>query len=154
MHWNTNVDMMTNIMPEEIYDMLESAFYTDDTHERRNINTFSPFGDQLISFDHDDFFNEDGSRKNTTVLAWMLKTNKLTTDVGTNKNDMVKDPYVFANGVNAPVKPVIKQKEKEETKKKYLLRGLHPRNSGSLSPAKNSPVQKFLKGGGDEGLCP
>ena len=118
MHWNTNVDMMTNIMPEEIYDMLESAFYTDDTHERRNINTFSPFGDQLISFDHDDFFNEDGSRKNTTVLAWMLKTNKLTTDVGTNKNDMVKDPYVFANGVNAPVKPVIKPKEKEETKKK------------------------------------
>ena len=26
--------------------------------------------------------------------------------------------------------------------------GLHPRKSGSLSPAKNSPVQKFLKGVG------
>ena len=110
-HWNTNVEMMTNIMPDEIYDMLESAFYTDGAHERRKIDTFSPFGDSLLSFNHDDFFNADGSRKNTTVLAWMLKSGKLTTDVGTNNADMFVAPYVFTNGMNAPVKqqPVVKE---------------------------------------------
>ena len=120
MHWNTNVEMMTNIMPDEIYDMLESAFYTDGAHERRKIDTFSPFGDSLLSFNHDDFFNADGSRKNTTVLAWMLKSGKLTTDVGTNNADMFVAPYVFTNGMNAPVKqqPVVKETKQEKTSTK------------------------------------
>jgi len=49
-----------------------------------------------LTFNKNDFMNEDGTRKNVSWLSWMLSTGRLTTD--TNK-DVFYAPFVFANGV-------------------------------------------------------
>ena len=57
------------------------------------------------------------------MLAWMIKNGKITTDVGTNNNDMFRAPYVFANGVKTAAlpKPKTSQKTKQGNKPKTKI---------------------------------
>lgn len=112
-HWNTDINTMTDVFPGWFLAMLDRYFFEEDglnvkgnrSHYRiSNRNVFDPFGVPQLTFNYEDFYNEDGSRKNPLVMAWMIKTGKLKTDVGTNKNDLFKDPFVFPNGVSVPSK--------------------------------------------------
>lgn len=125
MHWNTNVDQMMSVN-EGLYDILDTYFFENGKRKLSNgkpVQIFNPFGNNDFSFNYDDFYNPDGSKKNIIQAAWMIKNNKLTTDVGTNQNDMFYAPFVFAQGVKQNTKPVektsipTKPKEKKTAKK-------------------------------------
>lgn len=125
MHWNTNVDQMMSVN-KDLYNILDTYFFENGKRKILNgglVQTFNPFGNNDFSFDYDDFYNQDGSKKNIIQAAWMIKNNKLVTDVGTNQNDMFYGPFVFAKGIKQNAKPIerenipTKSKEKETAKK-------------------------------------
>lgn len=120
MHWNTNVDLLMNTLDDQsLYSTLDQYFFDNNRQRKvsngKPIDVFNPFGNEDFSFKYDDFYNEDGSRKNPSVLAWMIKNGKILTDVGTNGNDMFNSPFVFANGVKAEAKPESKKKSSKKT---------------------------------------
>ena len=107
MHWNTNIDdiMLATLGDLGLQDMLDMYFF-DESGERRlengkPVTTFSPFGNPDFSFEFNDFYNQDGSAKDNTVMSWMIKTGKINTDVGTSKDDMFYAPFVYATGVKS-----------------------------------------------------
>lgn len=61
-----------------------------------DVNKFSFADNALLSFNKEDLFNKDGSIKNVSVLAWMIATGKLLSDIDSNP---LVDPFVFATGV-------------------------------------------------------
>lgn len=119
MHWNTNVDQMMSVN-EGLYDILDTYFFENGKRKLLNgksVQVFNPFGNNNFSFNYDDFYNPDGSKKNIIQAAWMIKNNKLTTDVGINQNDMFYAPFVFAQGVKQNIKPIEKKTVPTKPKK-------------------------------------
>ena len=123
MHWNTNIErLMSTLDDQSLYSVLDQYFFDDKKQRKKSngkpISVFNPFGNVNFTFSYDDFYNQDGSRKNPLVLAWMIKNYKLTTDVGTHGDDMFKAPYVFANGVKTSALPKQPSKPKKTTQPK------------------------------------
>ena len=119
MHWNTNIErLMSTLDDASLYSILDQYFFDDKKQRKvsdgKPVSVFNPFGNIDFSFAYDDFYNQDGSRKNPIMLAWMIKNGKITTDVGTNNDNMFRAPYVFANGVKTAALP--KPKTQRETK--------------------------------------
>ena len=123
MHWNTNIErLMSTLDDQSLYSVLDQYFF-DSKKQRKKFNgkpisVFNPFGNANFTFSYDDFYNQDGSRKNPLILAWMIKNYKLTTDVGTHGDDMFNAPYVFANGVKTSALPKQPSKPKKTTQPK------------------------------------
>lgn len=126
MHWNTDKDTLSSTLDDELLDALRTEF---DTSGRQ---VFKLCGLEQFSFRKSDFFNEDGSKKNVSVLAWMISNGKLMTDI---TPQIFKDPFVFANGVNNnnTVDSVIKEQtttkpaeKKEKESKKQELKPVKP----------------------------
>lgn len=90
MHWNTDKDVLSNKLDNVLLNALSEEFSDDK-------NSFSLFGLEQFTFRKQDFFNEDGTQKNVSVLSWIITNGKLMTDISPQ---MFKDPFVFANGVN------------------------------------------------------
>ena len=151
MHWNTNLErLMSTLDNAALYSVLDQYFF-DDKKQRKTsngkpISTFNPFGNSDFSFEYDDFYNQDGSRKNPIMLAWMIKNGKITTDVGTNNNDMFRAPYVFANGVKTAAlpKPKTSQKIKQGNKPKTKIEKVIQKSNEQESKKKDVPNVTFV----------
>ena len=134
LHWNTNIHdyegnaAMTSRFsdrPGFLISYLKTLFY-DQTGKRKVdsdgkvIEEVSLFGNSDLTFRHSDFFNADGSINSPMVLAWLIKTGKVNTNAGTNKNDMFKAPFVYPSGVKqaAPSTKIVEQEKKQAAPKK------------------------------------
>lgn len=134
LHWNTNIhdyegnSAMTSRFsdrPGFLISYLRTQFY-DQTGKRRVdangnlITEINLFGNSDLRFQYSDFFNEDGSVNSPMVLAWLIKTGKVNTNAGTNKNDMFKAPFVYPSGVKqaAPSTKIVEQEKKQATPRK------------------------------------
>lgn len=134
LHWNTNIHdyegntAMTSRFsnrPGFLISYLKTLFY-DQTGKRKVdsdgkvIDEVSLFGNSDLTFRHSDFFNADGSVNSPMVLAWLIKTGKVNTNAGTNKNDMFKAPFVYPSGVKqaAPSTKIVEQEKKQAAPKK------------------------------------
>lgn len=91
MHFNTSLDQLTDQMDSTILKSLSNYFENNP-----NSTSFSFCGNQVLGFNKADLFNEDGSAKKVSVLAWMIATGKLMSDVS---QVPLRDPFVFASGV-------------------------------------------------------
>ena len=133
-HWNTNIHdyegnaAMTSRFsdrPGFLISYLKTLFY-DQTGKRKVdsngkvIDEVSLFGNSDLTFKHSDFFNADGSINSPMVLAWLIKTGKVNTNAGTNKNDMFKAPFVYPSGVKqaTPSTKIVEQEKKQAAPKK------------------------------------
>ena len=101
MHWNTEVDDMTAKFNNSILKALRSWF---DAHP--SATSYKLCGIDQFEFKKEDLFDLDDKgnikrQKNITMMAWMLKNNKLTVDT---QEQMFYAPFVFADGV-AGAKP-------------------------------------------------
>lgn len=134
LHWNTNIHdyegnaAMTSRFsdrPGFLISYLKTLFY-DQTGKRKVdsdgkvIEEVSLFGNSDLTFRHSDFFNADGSINSPMVLAWLIKTGKVNTNAGTNKNDMFKAPFVYPSGVKqaTPSTKIVEQEKKRAAPKK------------------------------------
>lgn len=134
LHWNTNIHdyegnaAMTSRFsdrPGFLISYLKTLFY-DQTGKRKVdsdgkvIDEVSLFGNSDLTFRHSDFFNADGSVNSPMVLAWLIKTGKVNTNAGTNKNDMFKAPFVYPSGVKqaTPSTKIVEQEKKQAAPKK------------------------------------
>lgn len=134
LHWNTNIHdyegnaAMTSRFsdrPGFLISYIKTLFY-DQTGKRKVdsdgkvIDEVSLFGNNDLTFRHSDFFNADGSVNSPMVLAWLIKTGKVNTNAGTNKNDMFKAPFVYPSGVKqaAPSTKIVEQEKKQATPRK------------------------------------
>ena len=134
LHWNTNIHdyegnaAMTSRFsdrPGFLISYLKTLFY-DQTGKRKVdsdgkvIEEVSLFGNSGLTFRHSDFFNADGSINSPMVLAWLIKTGKVNTNAGTNKNDMFKAPFVYPSGVKqaTPSTKIVEQEKKQAAPKK------------------------------------
>lgn len=134
LHWNTNIHdyegnaAMTSRFsdrPGFLISYLKTLFY-DQTGKRKVdsdgkvIEEVSLFGNSDLTFRHSDFFNADGSINSPMVLAWLIKTGKVNTNAGTNKNDMFKAPFVYPSGVKqaTPSTKIVEQEKKQAAPKK------------------------------------
>lgn len=134
LHWNTNIHdyegntAMTSRFsnrPGFLISYLKTLFY-DQTGKRKVdsdgnvIEEVSLFGNSDLTFRHSDFFNADGSVNSPMVLAWLIKTGKVNTNAGTNKNDMFKAPFVYPSGVKqaTPSTKIVEQEKKQTAPKK------------------------------------
>ena len=134
LHWNTNIHdyegnaAMTSRFsdrPGFLISYLKTLFY-DQTGKRKVdangkvIDEVSLFGNSDLTFRHSDFFNADGSINSPMVLAWLIKTGKVNTNAGTNKNDMFKAPFVYPSGVKqaTPSTKIVEQEKKQAAPKK------------------------------------
>ena len=134
LHWNTNIHdyegnaAMTSKFsdrPGFLISYLKTLFY-DQTGKRKVdsngkvIDEVSLFGNSDLTFRHSDFFNADGSINSPMVLAWLIKTGKVNTNAGTNKNDMFKAPFVYPSGVKqaTPSTKIVEQEKKQTAPKK------------------------------------
>lgn len=101
MHWNTEVDDMVNKFNAGLLRALRSWF---EAHPKAD--SYKLCGVDQFEFKKADLFdlNSDGTikrQKNISVLAWMLKNNKLMLDT---HEQMFYAPFIFADGV-AGAKP-------------------------------------------------
>lgn len=96
MHWNTDVKQMKS----SIHDTGIVQFAVDN-YRQGDSEVIEICGCPQLSFNMRDT-HENGHIRPTNTTAWMLKTGRLMTDVGT---PMFKDPYVFAEGVNSVSTP-------------------------------------------------
>lgn len=93
-HWNTDIDAMSSKIDYNI--MKQLGQYFEDTGNDK----FSFLDLDELSFNKEDLFIEDNGKlisKNISVLAWMLKTGKLMSDVAPQ---VFKDPFIYATGVS------------------------------------------------------
>lgn len=93
-HWNTDIDAMSSKIDYNI--MKQLGQYFEDTGNDK----FSFLNLDELSFNKEDLFTEvDGKLipKDISVLAWMLKTGKLMSDVAPQ---VFKDPFIYATGVS------------------------------------------------------
>lgn len=137
-HWNTNIHdyegnaAMTSRFsdrPGFLISYLKTLFY-DQTGKRKVdsngkvIDEVSLFGNSDLTFRHSDFFNADGSVNSPMVLAWLIKTGKVNTNAGTNKNDMFKAPFVYPSGVkqSTPSTKIVEQEKKQAAPKKKPIK--------------------------------
>ena len=130
-HWNTELFSSDN--ETSMLDAIKAEFltYLDTNKLWAPGQTIRLFNNPNLEFNYDDFHDNTGKRrtiKETTLLAWMLKTGKLTTNAGTNSSDMFTAPFVFPTGVNTVstndntqvAKEVAQAKKKSKTKSKVL----------------------------------
>lgn len=130
-HWNTELFSSDN--ETSMLDAIKAEFltYLDTNKLWAPGQTIRLFNNPNLEFNYDDFHDNTGKRrtiKETTLLAWMLKTGKLTTNAGTNSSDMFTAPFVFPTGVNTVstndntqvAKEVAQTKKKSKTKSKVL----------------------------------
>ena len=134
LHWNTNIHdyegnaAMTSRFsdrPGFLISYIKTLFY-DQSGKRKVdadgkvIDEVSLFGNSDLTFRHSDFFNADGSINSPMVLAWLIKTGKVNTNAGTNKNDMFKAPFVYPSGVKqaTPSTKIVEQEKKQTAPKK------------------------------------
>ena len=93
-HWNTDIDAMSSKIDYNIIKQLGQYF--EDTGNDK----FSFLDLDELSFNKEDLFTEDNGKlisKNISVLAWMLRTGKLMSDVAPQ---VFKDPFIYATGVS------------------------------------------------------
>ena len=136
LHWNTNIHdyegnaAMTSRFsdrPGFLISYIKTLFY-DQSGKRKVdadgkvIDEVNLFGNSDLTFRHSDFFNADGSVNSPMVLAWLIKTGKVNTNAGTNKNDMFKAPFVYPSGVKqaAPSTKIVEQGKKQAAPKKSV----------------------------------
>lgn len=111
MHWNTdlshmrssiNVEGFSNSSVAQLFRWAIDNFAKDYDNIDQYLNQrVSIFGCPQLSFRIGDFFNKRGdelvSKKDVSMLAWMLKEGKLKTDTS---NNIFTAPFVFANGIS------------------------------------------------------
>lgn len=107
MHFNTSLDQLTSPMDPMILNALSRYFKNNP-----QATSFSFGGNQVLSFNKADLFNEDGSKKNVSVLAWMIATGKLMSDIA---QVPLQDPFVFASGVEQSQSKKIINNVKDKT---------------------------------------
>lgn len=107
MHFNTSLDQLTSQMDPTILNALSRHFKNNPQD-----TSFSFGGNQVLSFNKADLFNEDGSKKNVSVLAWMIATGKLMSDTA---QVPLQDPFVFASGVEQSQSKKIINSAKDKT---------------------------------------
>lgn len=93
-HWNTDIDAMSSKIDYNIMKQLGQFF--EDT----GLDKFSFLDLDELSFNKEDLFTEENGKlipKDISVLAWMLKTGKLMSDVAPQ---VFKDPFIYATGVS------------------------------------------------------
>lgn len=93
-HWNTDIDAMSSKIDYNIMKQLGQFF------EDSGLDKFSFLDLDELSFNKEDLFTEENGKlipKDISVLAWMLKTGKLMSDVAPQ---VFKDPFVYATGVS------------------------------------------------------
>lgn len=146
MHWNTelrdddNHSAMDKPFSNTFKELLTSYFFSDGKRiEGRNV--FNPFFNQDLQFNYEDFFDESGQWKNPLMLAWMLKTGKLTTNIGTGVNDIFDAPFVYAVGVNKPsvIQKTAHQKAQEVAKEDHIISTTKKSKKQKLEPT-SKPV--------------
>lgn len=134
LHWNTNIHdyegnaAMTSRFsdrPGFLISYIKTLFYDQSGKRKVNadgkvIDEVNLFGNSDLTFRHSDFFNADGSINSPMVLAWLIKTGKVNTNAGTNKNDMFKAPFVYPSGVKqaTPSTKIVEQEKKQTAPKK------------------------------------
>lgn len=137
-HWNTNIHdyegnaAMTSRFsdrPGFLISYLRTLFYDQEGKRKVDangnvINEVNLFGNSDLTFQYSDFFNEDGSVNSPMVLAWLIKTGKVNTNAGTNKNDMFKAPFVYPSGVkqSTPSTKIVEQEKKRTAPKKNAVK--------------------------------
>ena len=151
MHWNTNIErLMSTLDDASLYSILDQYFFDDKKQRKvsngKPVSIFNPFGNVDFSFAYDDFYNQDGSRKNPIMLAWMIKNGKITTDVGTNNDNMFRAPYVFANGVKTAAlpKPKTQRETKQDNKPKTKVEKVIQKSNEQESKKKDAPNVTFV----------
>lgn len=93
-HWNTDIDAMSSKIDYNI--MKQLGQYFEDTGNDK----FSFLDLDELSFNKEDLFTEESGKlipKDISVLAWILKTGKLMSDVAPQ---VFKDPFIYATGVS------------------------------------------------------
>lgn len=133
MHFNTDLEQLTEKMDNTIIKTLRTYFENNP-----DVNKFSFADNALLSFNKEDLFNKDGSFKNVSVLAWMIATGKLLSDIDSNP---LVDPFVFATGVEQvkskkAVKEVETKTEGKDTNGKQLPSGMASVNASEKIDSK------------------
>lgn len=136
MHFNTSLDQLTNQMNPTILNALSRHFKNNP-----QATSFSFGGNQVLSFNKADLFNEDGSKKNVSVLAWMIATGKLMSDTA---QVPLQDPFVFASGVEQSQSKKIINSVKDKTGGKGVNGEQLPSGVVSAAAAAN-PKEKPTK---------
>lgn len=164
LHWNTNIHdyegnaAMTSRFsdrPGFLISYLKTLFY-DQTGKRKVnsdgkvIEEVSLFGNSDLTFRHSDFFNADGSVNSPMVLAWLIKTGKVNTNAGTNKNDMFKAPFVYPSGVKqaAPSTKIVEQAKKQAVPEKKPVKQESPQKGVSRISKDWHPTRKEMNDAG------
>lgn len=128
MHWNTelrddeNHSAMDKPFSDTFKELLTSYFFSDGKRIQGR-NVFNPFFNDDLQFKYEDFFDVSGQWKNPLMLAWMLKTGKLMTNIGTSANDIFDSPFVYSVGINKPstVQKAAHEKAKQVAKEDKIL---------------------------------
>lgn len=107
MHWNTDVNGMSDPMSSSVMDVLENYFSANPS-----ARSFTFCGIPQFTFNKSDLFSSEGGvlmRNKTSLLSWMLTTGRIDSDV---VDGVFKDPFIFAQGVSqTPAKKAVKQAE-------------------------------------------
>lgn len=102
-HWNTERETMNQKFGEQNTKLITDALF-DYFNRNKDAQSFSIAGVPELTFYKSDIFELDVDNvpirviPNTTVLAWMIKTGRLLTDVS---NDVFYAPWVYASGVES-----------------------------------------------------
>ena len=115
-HWNTDRKTMNQKFGEQNTKLITQSlmgFFSRNSDQKE----FSIAGIPEFTFNKEDLFqlDTDGTPirviPNTTVLAWMIKTGRLLTDVS---NDVFYAPWVYASGVESTpisVDPIVPERK-------------------------------------------
>ncbi|QWM90615.1 hypothetical protein [uncultured phage cr61_1] len=111
MHWNTDREFMnkaievgnnTSVINGFIQHLIGKYYNSSGLSLEEQLDkSISILGNKQLSFKVRDFFKLSGNgkkiepKKNVSILAWMIKNKKISTDVGQN---VFKDPFVFGFG--------------------------------------------------------
>lgn len=117
MHWNTDIEALQSKFDNNILTSLRSYFQTTGEDE------FSFMGLDEFTFKKEDLFDDNDGRltkKDISVLAWLLKTGKLMSDISPQ---IFKDPFIYATGVQkqSPAKEAIKPIKEKLPKGKEVI---------------------------------
>lgn len=142
MHWNTDREDMIEKFNTGILRALRSWF---DAHP--NADSFKLCGVDQFEFKKSDLFDLDKNgtirrQKNITVLAWMLKNNKLTVDT---QEQMFYAPFVFADGV-AQTKPKDSVVEKGKPGVKSAVKKAAEDAAAAEIAASNANIESLIAG--------
>ena len=111
-HWNTDKNALLESIPPAIVNALKGYFKQNPDKQSVSIGGF-----EQLTFTREDLGLTETNKTPVSVLAWMIKTGKVQTDLG---NTIYSAPYVYAEGVQT--NGTVETKKEPQNKPKEVVK--------------------------------